>query len=243
MGKGAGGCFSSGPAVESRAPARVPTPQQTKPAARPTAASAMPTKVYIVFYSTWGHVHSMAKAVKEGVDSVEGCEGVLYQVAETLPAEVLAKMHAPPKPDVPVITADELKNADGVLFGLSTRFGQAAAQMKSFMDSTGGLWQAGALAGKPAGVFFSTGTQGGGQETAAFTFLTHLAHHGMIFVPTGYTFGGDMFNMQEVHGGSPYGAGCFAGPDGSRQPSATELKYAKHQGAYMAGKVKLLAGK
>jgi len=102
----------------------------------------------------------MAQKVKEGIDSVEGCEGVLYQVPETLSEEVLAKMGAPPKDaDVPIITAAELENADGILFGIPTRFGMAASQMKAFMDSTGGLWQGGKLMGKPAGVFFSTGTQ------------------------------------------------------------------------------------
>lgn len=201
------------------------------------------TKVYIVFYSTYGHVYTLAKAMKEGVDSVEGCEGVLYQVPETLPEDVLAKMHAPPKPDVPVITADELKEADGILFGCATRFGMASAQMKSFLDSTGGLWQAGALVGKPAGIFVSTGTQGGGMETTALTFITQLSHHGMIFVPTGYSMGGELFSNEEVRGGSAYGAGCLAGADGSRQPSALELKMAKHQGSYHAQKTKLLAGK
>eukprot|EP01083_Nonionella_stella_P090987 254319_1 len=129
----------------------------------------------------------MAQAIKEGVDSVSGCEGILYQVPETLPSEVLGKMHAPPKDeDVPIITASELENADGIIFGIPTRFGMAASQMKSFMDSTGGLWQGGKLMGKPAGIFVSTGTQGGGQETTAMTWVTQLAHHGMIYVPTGY---------------------------------------------------------
>ena len=117
-------------------------------------------KIFIVYYSMYGHVKTMAQKVKEGVDSVDGCEAVLYQVPETLPEEVLSKMHAPPKDaDIPVIQAADLEGADGIIFGIPTRFGMAAAQMKSFWDSTGGLWQGGKLAGKPAGVFFSTGTQ------------------------------------------------------------------------------------
>jgi NAD(P)H dehydrogenase (quinone) len=117
-------------------------------------------KIFIVYYSMYGHVKTMAQKIKEGVDKVDGCEGVLYQVPETLPEEVLGKMGAPPKDaDIPVINAADLEQADGIIFGIPTRFGMAAAQMKSFMDSTGGLWQGGKLAGKPAGIFVSTGTQ------------------------------------------------------------------------------------
>lgn len=191
-------------------------------------------RIYIVYYSMYGHVATMAKKIKEGVDSVDMCEGVLYQVPELLPDEVLGKMHAPPKDaDVPVIEAKDLSDADGIIFGFPTRFGMACAQMKSFMDSTGGLWQSGGLVGKPAGLFFSTGTQGGGQETTALTFVTQLAHHGMIFVPTGYHTP-MMFQMEAPQGGSPYGAGTYAGPDGSRMPSENELERAKLQGAGFA---------
>uniref|UniRef100_A0A6V7QT07 NAD(P)H dehydrogenase (quinone) n=1 Tax=Ananas comosus var. bracteatus TaxID=296719 RepID=A0A6V7QT07_ANACO len=140
----------------------------------------------------------------------------------------------------PVITALELVEADGLLFGFPTRFGAMAAQMKAFFDSTGQLWREQKLAGKPAGFFVSTGTQGGGQETTAWTAITQLAHHGMLFVPIGYTFGAGMFKMDDIRGGSPYGAGVFAG-DGSRQPSETELSLAEHQGKYMASIVKRLA--
>ncbi|VAH70300.1 unnamed protein product [Triticum turgidum subsp. durum] len=115
-----------------------------------------------------------------------------------------------------------------------------AQQMKAFFDSTGGLWQAQSLSGKPAGVFFATGTQGGGQETTALTAVTQLTHHGMLFVPVGYTHGAGMFAMDEVKGGSPYGAGTFAGADGSRVPSDAELALAAHQGKYFAGTVKKL---
>jgi len=192
------------------------------------------TKIYIVFYSMYTHVYQLAQKIKEGVDSVEGCEGVLYQVAETLPAEVLEKMHAPPKPDVPVLDPKDLPEADGFIFGFPTRFGMMASQMKAFFDATGQLWQSGALVGKPAGMFTSTATQGGGMETTILTAVTQLTHHGMIFVPMGYSYGGAMFNLESAQGGSPYGAGTLAGPTGARQPSENELGYAKHQGAYIA---------
>lgn len=199
-------------------------------------------KVYIVFYSMHGHVEGLARRMKKGVDAVEGVEGVLFRVPETLSPEVLAHMKAPPKDDsIPEIpSAAELASADGFLFGFPTRYGCMAAQMKAFFDSTGQLWKEQTLAGKPAGFFVSTGTQGGGQETTAWTAITQLAHHGMLFVPVGYTFGAGMFKMDTIRGGSPYGAGTFAG-DGSREPTDTELALAEHQGKYMAAVVKRLA--
>lgn len=127
----------------------------------------------------------MAEAVKQGVDSVPGLEGVLLQVAETLPAEVLGKMHAPQKPNVPIVDPSTLPEYDGFLFGIPTRFGMMAAQMKALFDATGGHWASGALVGKPAGMFISVGTQGGGMETTALTAVTQLTHHGMVFVPPG----------------------------------------------------------
>ncbi|KAI4304304.1 hypothetical protein MLD38_039835 [Melastoma candidum] len=200
----------------------------------------MATKVYIVYYSTYGHVEKLAREIKRGAESVEGVEAKLWQVPETLPEEVLGKLGAPPKSeDVPVITADELPSADGFIFGFPTRFGMMAAQFKAFMDSTGGLWRTQALAGKPAGIFYATGSQGGGQETTPLTAITQLAHHGIIFVPIGYTFGAGMFELEQVKGGSPYGAGTYAG-DGSRQPSELELAQAFHQGKYIAGITKKL---
>ncbi|XP_022752123.1 probable NAD(P)H dehydrogenase (quinone) FQR1-like 2 [Durio zibethinus] len=198
-------------------------------------------KVFIVFYSMYGHVERLAKWVKKGVDGVEGVEALLYRVPETLPEDVLEHMNAPPKdPEVPEINAAELAEADGVLFGFPTRYGCMAAQMKAFFDSTGQLWKERTLAGKPAGFFVSTGTQGGGQETTAWTAITQLAHHGMLFVPIGYTFGAGMFKMDSIRGGSPYGAGVYAG-DGTREPTETELALAEHQGKYMAGVVKRLS--
>ncbi|PIN08887.1 1,4-benzoquinone reductase-like [Handroanthus impetiginosus] len=199
-------------------------------------------KLFIVFYSMYGHVEGLARRMKRGADSVDGVEAVLYRVPETLPEEVLIKMRAPPKDDsIPVMDSPaELACADGLLFGFPTRYGCMAAQMKAFFDSTGQLWREQKLAGKPAGFFVSTGTQGGGQETTAWTAITQLAHHGMLFVPIGYTFGAGMFKMETPRGGSPYGAGVFAG-DGTREPSDTELALAEHQGKYMAAIVKRLA--
>ncbi|KAK7406648.1 hypothetical protein VNO78_08277 [Psophocarpus tetragonolobus] len=198
-------------------------------------------KIFIVFYSMYGHVEGLAKRLKKGVDGVEGVEALLYRVPETLSIEVLNQMRALPKDDaIPEITPSELAAADGLLFGFPTRYGSMAAQMKAFFDSTGHLWKDQKLAGKPAGFFVSTGTQGGGQETTAWTAITQLAHHGMLFVPIGYTFGPGMFKMDSIRGGSPYGAGVFAG-DGTREPSETELALAEHQGKYMAIVVKKLA--
>ncbi|EEC79475.1 hypothetical protein OsI_20505 [Oryza sativa Indica Group] len=147
------------------------------------------------YYSMYGHVAKLAEEIKKGASSVEGVEVKIWQVPETLSEEVLGKMGAPPRSDAPVIAPQELAEADGVLFGFPTRFGMMAAQMKAFFDATGGLWREQSLAGKPAGVFFSTGTQGGGQETTPLTAVTQLAHHGMVFVPVGYTFGAKMFDM------------------------------------------------
>ncbi|XP_062102352.1 probable NAD(P)H dehydrogenase (quinone) FQR1-like 2 [Humulus lupulus] len=198
-------------------------------------------RVFVVFYSMYGHVECLARRIKKGVDSVDGVEGVLFRVAETLPVEVLDQMKAPPKdPEIPEIKAEELVEADGVLFGFPTRYGSMAAQMKAFFDSTGQLWKEQKLSRKPAGFFVSTGTQGGGQETTAWTAITQLVHHGMLFVPIGYTFGAGMFKMDSIRGGSPYGAGVFAG-DGTREPTETELALAEHQGKYMAAVVKKLS--
>lgn len=165
---------------------------------------------------------------------------------ETLSPEVLAKMHAPTADDndpslPPVIDPKDLANADGIIFGAPTRFGGFCAQMRALFDATGGLWQSGALAGKPCALFCSVGTQGGGSEVTLLTALPYLAHQGMIFVPIGYTAGAAMFGLEEVRGGNPWGVTTYAGADGSRQPSPAELALAKHQGAYFAGVVKKLA--
>lgn len=256
MGKG-GGCVPSKKRVPSaaageaqRGEKNAPIPvEDESPVAEPNAAAQTTTtscpvsklRIFVVFYSMYGHVEGLARRMKKGVDGVEGVEGVLYRVPETLPSEVLEQMKAPSKDEgIPEITAEALAEADGLLFGFPTRYGCMAAQMKAFFDSTGQLWREQKLAGKPAGFFVSTGTQGGGQETTAWTAITQLAHHGMLFVPIGYTFGAGMFKMDSIRGGSPYGAGVFAG-DGSREPSDMELALAEHQGKYMAAVVKRLS--
>jgi len=234
---------NSAPAVESRtaaAEAGAAVAAESSGVVGDSSKNAQ-RKIFIVFYSMYGHVEGLARRMKNGVDGVEGVEGVLFRVPETLSSEVLEKMNAPVKdPGIPDITAAELADADGVLFGFPTRYGSMAAQMKAFFDSTGQLWKEQKLAGKPAGFFVSTGAQGGGQETTAWTAITQLAHHGMLFVPVGYTFGAGMFRMDVVHGGSPYGAGVYAG-DGSRELNEIELALAEHQGKYMATIVKRLA--
>lgn len=195
-------------------------------------------RIFIVFYSMYGHVESLARNIKKGVDEIDGVEGVLFRVPETLSNDTLFAMKVPEKEsDVPEILVEELVEADGLLFGFPTRYGCMSAQMKAFFDATGGLWKEQKLAGVPAGFFVSTGTQGGGQETTAWTAITQLAHHGMLYVPIGYTFGAGMFKMDSIRGGSPYGAGVFSG-DGTREPSERELELAQHQGRYMAMIVK-----
>jgi NAD(P)H dehydrogenase (quinone) len=193
----------------------------------------MPAKIAIVYYSLYGHVRVLAEAVKEGIEQGGGtCD--LFQVDETLPEDVLVKMRAPPKSGDPVITdASRLTKYDGILFGVSGRYGSMPAQLRTFMDSTGALWQAGALAGKTAGIFQSTAVQGGGQETVGLTMLPFFVHHGMIFLPLGYA-NPKVFNNDEPHGASPYGAGTLANGDGSRMPSPLELDVAITQGKNFA---------
>eukprot|EP00892_Ulva_mutabilis_P011955 jgi/Ulvmu1/9131/UM005_0227.1 len=198
------------------------------------------TKVFIIYYSMYGHVRTMANAVKEGINSVDGCEATLFQVPEILPQEVLEKMHAPPKSEDPVITASQLTDCDALVLGFPTRFGMMASQFKAFLDSTGSLWQKAVAAWLQVTFFTSTATQGGGQETTIMTALTQAVHHGMIYVPLGYTAGPKMFSLDAPQGGGPWGAGTFAGADGSRQPSENELAIATSQGSYFAGKAKLL---
>ncbi|EPQ50433.1 flavo protein WrbA [Gloeophyllum trabeum ATCC 11539] len=187
-------------------------------------------KVAIVIYSMYGHIAKMAEGVKAGLESAGG-KATIYQVPETLPGEVLAKMHAPPKPSYPIISPAELATFDAFLFGIPTRYGNFPAQLKAFWDATGQLWATGGLAGKYAGLFISTASPGGGQESTAIAAMSTFAHHGIIYVPLGYKNAfGQLTNMSEVRGGSPWGAGTFAGGDGSRQPSELELEVARIQG-------------
>ncbi|KAI9044160.1 putative NADH-quinone oxidoreductase Pst2 [Aspergillus affinis] len=190
----------------------------------------MAPKIAIVFYSMYGHIQKLAEAEKKGIEAAGGSADLL-QIAETLPEEVLAKMHAPPKSAHPIATPDKLKEYDAVLFGIPTRYGNFPAQWKAFWDQTGGIWATGGYWGKYAGLFVSTGTLGGGQESTAIAAMSTLAHHGFIYVPLGYkTTFPLLSNLDEIHGGSAWGAGTFAGADGSRQPTALELQIAEEQG-------------
>ncbi|CAF0728432.1 unnamed protein product [Brachionus calyciflorus] len=185
--------------------------------------------VYVIYYSTFGHVEKMAHHVVKGVER-SGVDVKLFRVAETLTEDILKKMKAIPKPsDVPVIKTEQLTEPDGFLFGLPTRFGTTPAQLKALFDSCGSLWLSGALYGKFAGTFFSTATQGGGQETTALSCVPFFVHQGIRYVPLGYKYP-KINNNEVVHGGSPWGAGTLANPDGSRQPTELELEMAEIQG-------------
>src|SRR5579859_3559234 len=197
----------------------------------------MGIKVNVIFYSMYGHVYRMAEAVASGVKEVSGAEVGLYQVSEIAPDAVLEKSGAKAAraafAHVPVATMDTLAEAHAIIFGTPTRFGNMAAPMRNYLDQTGGLWAKGALIGKVGSVFVSTATQHGGQETTITSFHSTLLHHGMILVGLPYSESG-LTNMTEISGGTPYGATTLAGPDGSRQPSANELKMARYQGKHVA---------
>ena len=194
-------------------------------------------KVLVVFYSTYGHVYKMAEAVAEGIKEVKGAEVELRRVPETLPREVLQKMGAVDAQKafskVPVCTVDELAAADAIIFGTPTRFGNMCGQMRQFLDATGQLWANGSLVGKVGSVFTSTATQHGGQESTILTFHVTLLHHGFLVVGLPYAFQGQM-RIDEITGGSPYGASTIAGSDGSRMPSENELAAARFQGKHVA---------
>jgi len=192
----------------------------------------MGPKIAIAYYSMYGHIRQLAEAEKKGIEEAGGSV-TLFQVEETLSDEVLAKMHAPPKPtDVQVLSDPaQLEPFDAFLLGIPTRFGNFPAQWKVFWDKAGKQWATGAYYGKYAGVFVATGGQGGGQESTVIASLSTLVHQGIIFVPFGYKHAfAQMSDLTEVHGGSPWGAGTFASGDGSRQPSARELELATIQG-------------
>ncbi|KAI9866549.1 MAG: Minor allergen Alt a 7 [Trichoglossum hirsutum] len=178
----------------------------------------------------YGHIDALADAAKAGIEA-SGGSADRYQVAETLSEEILGKMYAPPKPDIPIITPSKLAEYDAFLLGIPTRYGNMPAQWKTFWDSTGGIWQSGGYWGKYAGVFVSSGTPGGGQESTVISSMSTLSHHGIIYVPLGYkTTFPILADLSEARGGSPWGAGTFAGADGSRKPTELELKLAKAQG-------------
>jgi NAD(P)H dehydrogenase (quinone) len=194
-------------------------------------------KILILIYSTYGHIYHMAEAVKTGALKVEGALVSIKRVPEILPDEVLAKMGALEAQKafahIPIATVEELPEYDAIIFGAPTRFGMMAAQMKSFLDASGGLWAKGALIGKIGSVFTSSATPHGGQESTILNFHTVLLHHGFLIAGLPYSFQGQM-RIDEVTGGSPYGASTITGGDGSRMPSENELAGARFQGEHVA---------
>ena len=191
------------------------------------------SKVLVLYYSSYGHIESMAEAVAEGARSVAGTTVDIKRVPELVPEEVAAAAHIKVNQAAPIAMPDELAHYDAIIFGTPTRFGNMAAQMRNFLDQTGGLWFANALVGKVGSVFCSTASQHGGQETTITSFHTTLLHHGMVIVGLPYTFKGNS-EMGEISGGSPYGATTLAGNDGSRMPSENELAGARFQGNHVA---------
>ena len=194
-------------------------------------------KIQVVFYSMYGHIHLMAKAVVEGASTVDGAEASLWRVPELVPEDQLvasgAKAAQSAFSQVPVIAPQQLAEADAIIFGTPTRFGNMAAQMRNFLDQTGKLWLEGSLVGKVGSVFTCTATEHGGQESTILSFHTTLLHQGMIVVGLPYSEQRQM-TMSEISGGSPYGASTIAGPDGRRMPSDNELAMARFQGKHVA---------
>lgn len=190
------------------------------------------TRILVLYYSMYGHVETLAQAVAEGARAVDGVEVVIKRVPEIMPEEVARKHGAKLDQAAPIASPKELADYDGIVFGTPTRFGNMAAQMRNFLDQTGGLWVKGALVGKVGSIFTSTGT-GGGNESTIISFLPTLIHHGMIFVGLPYS-SPDLADISELKGGSPWGAATIAGADGSRAPSQKELAMARFQGRHMA---------
>jgi len=191
------------------------------------------TKVLVLYYSSYGHIETMANAVAEGARSVAGTEVAVKRVPETMPREVAEKAYIKFDQAAPIATPDELAEYDAIIFGTPTRFGNMAAQMRNFLDQTGGLWMQGKLIGKIGSVFVSTASQHGGQETTITSFHTTLLHHGMVIAGVPYSHPG-LVVLDEVSGGTPYGASTIAGGQGQRQPSENELSIARFQGEHVA---------
>lgn len=189
-------------------------------------------KILVLYYSTYGHIETMAHAVAKGVNDVDGVTATIKRVPETVPAEIAMQHGFKLEQAAPIATPDELETYDGIIFGVPSRFGNMAAQMRQFLDTTGRLWVKGGLVGKFGSVFTSTGT-GGGQESTIISFWHNLAHHGMVIVGLPYT-APQLRAIHEVRGGSPYGAATLAGMDGSRTPSEAELALAEYQGRHVA---------
>jgi NAD(P)H dehydrogenase (quinone) len=190
-------------------------------------------KILVLYHSSYGHIETMAAAVAEGAGEVAGASVTVKRVPETMPEEIAKAAGMKLDQTAPVASPDELADYDAIVFGTPTRFGNMSAQMRSFLDQTGGLWFQGKLVGKVGSVFCSTASQHGGQETTLTSFHTTLFHHGMIVVGLPYSFAGNA-EMGEISGGTPYGATTLAGNDGSRMPSANELAGARFQGRHVA---------
>ena len=191
------------------------------------------SKILVLYYSMYGHIETLANEVATGARGVAGTEVDIKRVPDLVPEEVARKAGAKLDQPAPIATVNELSNYDAIIFGTPTRFGNMCAQMRNFLDQTGGLWLSGGLIGKVGSVFTSTATQHGGQETTITSFHSTLLHHGMIIVGVPYSCQG-LTNMSEITGGSPYGAATLANTDGSRMPSANELKIARFQGEHVA---------
>ena len=190
------------------------------------------TKVLVLYYSSYGHIETMAQAVAEGVREA-GATADIRRVPELVPEEVARKSHYKMDQPAPLATVDELPTYDAIIVGTGTRYGRMTSQMANFWDQTGGLWFQGKLVGKVGAGFTSTGSQHGGQETTLINIITNLLHHGMVIVGLPYSFQGQT-KLDEVTGGSPYGASTIAGGDGSRQPTANELDGARYLGRHVA---------
>lgn len=188
-------------------------------------------KILVLYYSSYGHIETLAKAIAEGVEEV-GVEAVIKRVPELVPQEIAERNHFKLDQDAPVAEPNELPNYDAIIFGTPTRFGNMSSQMRNFLDQTGRLWVEGKLVGKVGSVFTSTGT-GGGNETTITSFWNTLSHHGMVIVGLPYSCP-ELSDLSELKGGSPYGASTIAGPDGSRQPLEKELAMARFQGKHVA---------
>ncbi len=189
-------------------------------------------KVLVLYYSSYGHTETMAEAVAEGARNA-GATADIRRVPETAPEEVARSSHFKLDQKAPIATVDELATYDAIIVGTGTRYGRMTSQMASFWDQTGGLWMKGALVGKLGAAFTSTASQHGGQETTLFSIITNLLHQGMIITGLPYAFQGQL-KLDEVTGGTPYGASTLTGPDGSRQPSANELDGARFLGKHVA---------
>jgi len=198
------------------------------------------TRVLVLYHSTYGHIEIMAEAVAEGARSVEGVQVDIKRVPELVPEELARASGYKMDQAAPIATVDELPGYDAIIVGVGTRFGRMASQMANFLDQCGGLWASGALIGKVGAAFTSTATQHGGQETTLIGLIQTLLHHGMLIAGLPYAFAGQS-RIDEVTGGSPYGATTITGGDGSRQPSENELEGARWQGRYIAETAKKLA--